>query len=68
MGHSQSIAAHGVKAGDTGTVEAATQVLSGSSRRHGLARLLPLFRLQIHCRPHLSVGRFPLSLGKASGS
>jgi len=41
MRHSQSLDAHGVKVGDTGTVEAATQILAGRSQRHGLARLLP---------------------------
>jgi manganese transport protein len=41
MGHSQPLNARDVKVGDTGTVEAATQILSGRSQRHGLARLLP---------------------------
>jgi manganese transport protein len=41
MRHAQSLDAGGVKVGDTGTVEAATQILSGRSQRHGLARLLP---------------------------
>jgi manganese transport protein len=41
MRHARSVDAGRVKVGDTGTVEAATQVLSGRSQRHGLARLLP---------------------------
>ncbi len=41
MRHSQTPDAGGAKAGDTGTVEAATQILSGRSQRRGLARLLP---------------------------
>jgi manganese transport protein len=41
MEHSRPGGTSSAKAGDTGTVEAATQILSGSSQRHGLARLLP---------------------------
>jgi len=41
MRSSQSLDANSTKARDTGTVEAATLVLTGRSQRHGLARLLP---------------------------
>jgi manganese transport protein len=41
MKRSRHLDADSVKPGDVGTVEAATQILAGGSRKRGLARLLP---------------------------